>query len=153
MQGRRGCLGRAVLWEPANKPSTAVPGLPKPGLAATRGSEFLWSSTGGSWALLLQEPLAFGFVGSHTTSLWPLFSSSSAEKLHPNKSCLTFSFPRGCVAAAGSLQSEGTTGGDIWSPSTPASHLWDLWDSPHMGRDTATRPLVFLKHIKNLQVL
>lgn len=24
VQGRRGCLGRAVLWEPANKPSTAV---------------------------------------------------------------------------------------------------------------------------------
>lgn len=90
------------------------------------------------------------FVGSHTTpqpvSLWLLFSSSSAEKLDLNKTCLAFSrasFPQERVAAAASLQSEGTTGGDTWSPSTPASHLWDLWESHHTWEGTLLLGLWF----------
>lgn len=95
------------------------------------------------------------YVGSLTTTqavscffVASFFSSSSAEKLDLNKSWLTFSrasFSQGCVAAAAVLQSEGTTGGDSCTLSTPASHLWDLI-TPHIG----ARPLLFINHIINV---
>lgn len=158
VQGRRGCLGRAVLWEPANKPSTAVLACQTLGWLPHTDQSSCGAPREGEWpaglccckSLWLSSlcGLPHHYTGSVLLLRGFFFSSSSAEKLDLNKSWLTFSrasFSQGRVAAAAVLQSEGTTGGDGCTLSTPASHLWDLI-TPHIG----ARPLLFINHIINV---